>query len=147
MRALLERHLAFAHEVTPRAGVHALDVDGLADPAVTFVSARIGGRLVGVGALRELDRRHGELKSMHTAAEARGHGVGRAILDHLLDVAAARGYERVSLETGNLEAFGPARALYAGAGFVVCEPFGEYVGSPTSTCMTMHLGGRARVTP
>ena len=136
VRAVLERHLAFAHQVTPHEGVHALGVDGLVGPDITFFSARIDGRAVGVGALKELDASHAELKSLHTVAEERGRGVARALVAHLLAVAAERGYRRVSLETGDMEAFAPARALYAAMGFVPCPPFGEYVSSPTSACMT-----------
>jgi putative acetyltransferase len=140
VRALLERHLAFAHEVTPVGHVHALPVERLVDPSVTFFSARIDDELVGVGALRELDPAHGELKSMHTRADARRSGVGQAVLDHLIATALVRGYERVSLETGTMDAFAPARALYAAAGFTVCPPFAEYSDNPHSVCMTLPLG-------
>jgi putative acetyltransferase len=139
VRALLERHLAFAHEHSPPEDVHALDVDGLVDPAITFYSARRDGELLAVGALKELDETHGELKSMHTAEVARGNGIGGAMLTHLLEVARARGYRRVSLETGSMDAFVPARSLYARAGFVPCEPFADYPDSPNSTCMTLAL--------
>jgi putative acetyltransferase len=135
--ALVERHLAFGHEVTPAEGVFALDVDGLLDPSVTFCSARIDGVLAGIGALKELDGQHAELKSMHTVEAQRGKGIGRAMVDHLLSVAAARGYRQVSLETGTADAFVAARALYAQAGFTPCEPYGQYVGSTTSACMTI----------
>jgi putative acetyltransferase len=137
--ALLERHLAFANEHSPPEDVHALDVEGLLDPAVTFVSLRRSGELLGVGALKELDASHGELKSMHTLAEARGQGVARALLEHLIALARARGYERVSLETGSMDAFVPARSLYAGAGFTPCEPFGDYRPSRNSHFMTLSL--------
>lgn len=138
--ALLETHLAFAHEVTPAGHVHALGVEGLLHPAVTFFGARAEGRLVGVGALRELDPSHGEIKSMHTHRSARGLGVGAAIVDHLLATARARGYSRVSLETGTMEAFAPARALYQRMGFAPCPPFADYTDNPFSTCMTLELG-------
>ena len=139
VRALLARHLAFAHEHSPPEDVHALDLSGLLDPAVTFFSARRGPDLVGIGALKELDDGHGELKSMHTAAAERGRGVGRAMVDHLLGVARDRRYRRVSLETGTMEAFAPARSLYAGVGFTPCGPFGDYEPSPNSTFMTLAL--------
>lgn len=120
-------------------GVHALGVEGLVDPAVTFFSARLDGVLVGVGALKELDEAHAELKSLHTVEGARGQGVGRALVEHLLSVAAARNYRRVSLETGTMEAFAPARSLYASVGFRPCAPFGDYASSTTSACMTIDI--------
>lgn len=136
---LLRRHLAFAHEHSPPEDVHALDSDGLRADNVTFFTARRDGRLLGVGALRQIDAAHVEVKSMHTAASARGQGVGRAMVEHLLAVARSRGYSRVSLETGTMPAFAPARALYASAGFAPCEPFGPYWNSPYSVCMTVEL--------
>jgi putative acetyltransferase len=136
VRALLEQHLAFARSVTPPEHVYALDLEGLLDPSITFFSVRAGGELLGVGALKQLDPEHAEVKSMHTAKAARGQGVGRAMVDHLLAVAAERGVRRVSLETGTMDAFAPARSLYAGAGFTSCGPFGDYGESPTSAFMT-----------
>lgn len=136
---LLERHLAFANTHSPPEDVHALDVTGLVDPAVTFFSFRAHGELLGVGAIRRLDRDHCELKSMHTAEESRGQGIGRAMVDHLVGVARGRGFLRVSLETGAMEAFTPARALYTSFGFEPCKPFGEYIDSPNSICMTLWL--------
>jgi ribosomal protein S18 acetylase RimI-like enzyme len=144
VRALLETHLAFAHDVTPDGHVHALARDGLLDPSVTFFSARREGALLGVGALRELDPAHGELKSMHISERVRGQGVGRALVDHLLAVAASRGYERVSLETGTMDAFAPARAMYERAGFTPCAPFGDYAVNPYSVCMTIAIRERPR---
>jgi SAM-dependent methyltransferase len=137
VRDLVERHLALMHSVTPAGHVHALDEDGLADPALTFFGARHDGRLVGVGGLRELDRTHGELKSVHVVDVERESGLGRALLAHLLAVATERGYERVSLETGTADAFAPARSLYAAAGFERCAPFGSYTDNPHSVCMTL----------
>ena len=140
VRTLLDRHLAFARDVTPFDHVHAMEVDDLLSPAVTFFSARRDGALLGVGALKRLDETHAELKSMHTSEGARGHGVGRAMVDHLLAVASDRCYQRVSLETGTGDAFVPARALYTRAGFEPCAPFGEYTVNPYSACMTIDLG-------
>jgi putative acetyltransferase len=139
VRRLLERHLEFANKHSPPEDVHALDVDGLLDPAVTFYGLRVGGELLAVGALKQLDDHHAELKSMHTAGEARGRGIGRAMLEHLVGVARDRGLRRVSLETGTMEAFVAARSLYESAGFVPCEPFGDYNPSRNSTCMTLRL--------
>ena len=136
VRALLHRHLEFARTHTPPGHVFALDADGLLDPAVTLFSFRDGRDVLAVGALRHLDSAHAEVKSMHTAEAARGRGIGRAMLEHLIGVARARGYSRVSLETGSQAAFGPARALYASAGFQPCEPFADYAPSPWSAFMT-----------
>jgi len=143
VRALLERHLALMHEVTPVGHVHALDAERLADPALSFFGARRGGVLLGIGALKRLDDAHVELKSMHTAFEARRRGVGAAMVTHLVGVARASGYRRVSLETGSFDAFAPARALYAGFGFVRCAPFGGYTDNPHSVCLTLELDGIA----
>jgi putative acetyltransferase len=144
--AVLEQHLIFSRMVTPASGVHALALEGLLDPAVTFFSARLDGELVGVGALKQLDKTHVELKSMHTVQTARRQGVGRALVEHLLSVAADRNYRRVSLETGAMDAFAPARTLYAQLGFRPCPPFGQYIGSPTSACMTIELRSGACAT-
>lgn len=139
VRALLERHLAFANTHSPPEDVHALDVTGLVDPAVTFFSFRTEGQLLAVGAIRKLDADHAELKSMHTAEEVRGRGIGQAMVDHLIGVARQRGFRQVSIETGTGDPFAPARSLYRSAGFEPCEPFGEYFHSPNSICMTMWL--------
>ena len=144
VRALLAVHLTFARAQTPPEDAHAMDVDGLLDPAVMFFSYRAGRALLAVGALKQLDPHHAEIKSMHTVQAARGLGIGREMLEHLIAVARERGYERVSLETGSMAAFAPARSLYARAGFAVCEPFGEYRKSPNSTYMTLALARRAR---
>jgi putative acetyltransferase len=139
--ALIERHLAFARANSPPEDVHALEATELQDRAVTFFGIRTGDELVAMGALKQLDEGHGEIKSMHTAEAARGRGVARAMLDHLLAVARAGGYRRVSVETGTMAAFGPARTLYAAAGFVVCEPFAGYGAGGNSVCMTLELDG------
>lgn len=143
VRALLERHLAFSLSVTPPEHSFALDVDGLLDPAITFCSYRADGELLGVGALKRLDAGHAEIKSMHTARAARGRGVGRAMLGHLLDLARRHGYRRVSLETGTTIEFAPARALYRSAGFVACEPFAGYRPSQDNCFMTLALDDAA----
>jgi putative acetyltransferase len=126
VRALLERHLTFCVTETPPEHSFALDVDGLLDPRVTFVSYRDGGTVLGVAAIKELDASSVEVKSMHTVAEARGRGVGRALLSHLLDTARDRGYRQVFLETGTTPGFAAARTLYESAGFTPTGPFGGY---------------------
>lgn len=145
VRDLLQRHLEFANRHSPRDDVHALDVDGLRHPSLTFFSARRHGVLLGIGALKHLDATHAEVKSMHTAREVRGRGVGRAMVAHLLAVAGERGVRRVSLETGSMDAFAPARALYSSLGFTECDPFGDYCASPNSTFMTLELEAYAGV--
>jgi putative acetyltransferase len=139
VRDLLEVHLAFTRSVTPAGYSCALDADALDDAAVTLFSARRHGELLAIGALKQLDPTHAELKSMHTRAASRGRGVGRSMVAHLLDVARVGGVERVSLETGTMEAFAPARALYTSVGFLPCGPFGAYEPSPYNTFMSISL--------
>ena len=139
VRQLLATHLTFARAPTPPEDAHALDVDGLRNPAVTFFSFRRDGVLLAVGALQRLDSDHAEVKSMHTVEAARHQGIGRRMLEHLIAVAREAGYKRISLETGSMAAFAPARALYANAGFELCGPFGAYRASPNSTYMTLRL--------
>jgi putative acetyltransferase len=139
VRALLIRHRQFARTQTPPEHSFALDPDGLRDPAITFFSFRSGGELLGIGALKRLGPDHGEIKSMHTAVAARGRGVGRAMLSHLLATARTRRFRRVSLETGTTAAFAPARALYQSAGFIPCGPFADYQPSDHNVFMTREL--------
>ena len=141
VRELLARHLAFARSQTPPDDAHALDVEDLTGADITFFSYRRDGELLAVGALKELDASHAEVKSMHTVEPARGRGIGRAMVDHLVGVARERGFRRVSLETGSMAAFAPARSLYASAGYTPCEPFGDYSPSRNSVFMTRSLGG------
>ena len=127
--ALLREHLAGMHANTPAGHVYALDLSGLRVPAVTFVTAWVGEDLLGCGAIKELDATSGELKSMRTASAHLRKGVGAALLEHLLALARARGYRRVSLETGSGAAFEPALALYRKYGFANGGAFGDYVAS------------------
>ena len=128
------------HATSAPEDVHALDVDGLLDASVSFFSCRDDdGVLLGVGALKRLDAAHAELKSMHTAQEARGRGTGRALLAHLLAVARAEGCTRVSLETGTQPEFDAAHRLYRSAGFMPCPPFAAYLPSPASAFLTLRL--------
>lgn len=139
VRALLEDHLADLALHSPACSVHALPVDRLRGPDVTFWSVWSGDRVVGCGALKEIDATHGEVKSMRTIDEVKGQGVGGLVLDHLLDEARRRGYLRVSLETGSNEPFEPAHRLYARRGFTECGPFADYVEDPWSVFMTLEL--------
>lgn len=126
VRALLAQHLAFAHASSPREAVHALGVDKLIEPGVRFFSVREEGVLLGVGALREVEPGHGEVKSMRTADEALRRGVAKAMLAHLIEEARAMGWTRISLETGSGRPFEPANRLYAANGFERCGRFGPY---------------------
>jgi len=139
IHALLEEHLRHMHAVSPPESVHALDLDKLRRPEITFWTAWAGGSLAGCGALKQIDAAHGEIKSMRTAQAHRGTGAGRAMLAHIVAEAARRGYTRLSLETGSQDAFIPARALYASAGFAECGPFEGYQEDPHSVFMTRTL--------
>ena len=139
VRRLVGEHLTDMFAESPIESVHALDLDALRKPDVTFWTAWSGSELLACGALKELNPSEGELKTMRTAAVARGQGVGAAMLAHLLHEATARGYRRVSLETGTQPYFAAARRLYARHGFVECGPFAGYVEDPFSTFMTREL--------
>jgi len=139
IHALLEEHLAHMYAVSPPESVHALDLDELRQPGITFWSAWDGPTLLGCGALKELIPDHGEVKSMRTPQALRRRGAGRAMLKHILEQARARGYRRLSLETGSMEAFLPAITLYRSFGFEECEPFADYVLDPNSLFMTREL--------
>ena len=137
--AFLAEHLDDMRAASPAESCHVLDLDGLRKPEITFWSVWDGDLLVGCGALKELDPTHGEIKSMRTAAAYRGRGVASAMVGHIVDEAATRGYRRLSLETGSDEYFAPARALYRKLGFTVSGPFGDYLADPNSCFMTKAL--------
>ena len=139
IRALLAEHLRSMHALSPPESVHALPLDKLRQPDVTFWTVWSGVELLGCGALRELDTTHGEIKSMRTAQAHRRRGAARAILEHILAEARRRGYMRLSLETGSMAAFEPARRLYAQFGFTSCGPFGDYREDPNSAFMSRAL--------
>lgn len=139
IHALLNEHLQSMYALSPPESVHALNLEGLRKPEITFWSAWDGSCLLGCGALKQLDKKHGEIKSMRTPAALRRRGAGRAILAHIIAVAKSRAYERLSLETGSQEAFQPAQLLYRSFGFVYCGPFGEYVEDRNSVFMTLRL--------
>ena len=140
---LLHTHLTNARAQTAPGSAHALDITGLQSADVTFWTAWDGENLLGFGALKELSRAHGEVKSMHTAQQARRRGTGRAILTHIIEAARQRGFSRLSLETGSWEYFRPAVALYRSFGFAECPPFADYVLDPNSIFMTLDLSGRS----
>ena len=139
IHALLNEHLQSMRELSPPESVHALDLQKLRQPEITFWSTWDGPLLLGCGALKLLDAHHGEIKSMRTPAALRRQGAGRAILAHIIDVARSRAYDRLSLETGAMPAFKPAQTLYQSFGFTFCGPFGDYVEDPNSVFMTLRL--------
>lgn len=138
--ALLREHLAGMHASSPVCSVHALDLSGLQSPDIAFFTSWRGEELLGCGALKHLDDRTGELKSMRTAAAHLRKGVAAGLLEHLLSVARSRGYRRVSLETGSGPAFEPALALYRRYGFVPGEAFGDYEATPFNQFFHLTLG-------
>lgn len=137
--ALLQEHLDEMFLHSPPESVHALDLDRLRRPEITFWTAWEEGELLGCGALKALDATHGEIKSMRTAARHQRKGVAAALMRHILSTARERGYSRLSLETGSPDAFLPARLMYERFGFEECGPFGDYVEDPYSVFMTIAL--------
>jgi len=137
--ALLQEHLHSMTLHSPPESIHALDLEKLRKPEITFWTAWEGAELLGCGALKELNSRHAEIKSMRTATPHLRKGVAAKMLAHILAEAARRGYKRVSLETGSADAFIPARTMYARFGFVECGPFEGYVEDPYSVFMTKVL--------
>ena len=139
IRDLLERHLDEMSAASPPESVHALDLDGLRAPNISFWSIWENDQLLGCGALKELDQTHAEIKSMHVHTTARGKGVADKMLNYILDAASKRRYERLSLETGSMAEFAPARKLYEKYGFTLCPVFGDYQPDVNSICMTKEL--------
>jgi putative acetyltransferase len=139
IHALLNEHLQNMYELSPPESVHALNLQKLRVPEITFWTAWENDLLLGCGALKELDRNHGEVKSMRTPLAHRRKGAGRAILAHIIAVAKERAYGRLSLETGTADAFKPAQKLYESFGFTYCGPFGDYREDPNSVFMTLLL--------
>jgi len=139
IRALIAFHLDGMHDTSPPEGVHALDIDGLRHPSITFWSAWIGGELAGIAALKSIDAERGELKSMRVDDRFRGSGVGRALLRHLIAEARRRGMTSLWLETGSPDDFVPAQRLYESEGFTRCGPFEGYTDDPFSVFMTRAL--------
>lgn len=134
--ALLQEHLDEMAQYSPPESIHALDLERLRRPEITFWTVWESGQLLGCGAIRQLDATHGEIKSMRTSKHHRRKGVAAVMLQHILDEAVRRGYRRLSLETGSPVAFEPARQLYARFGFAYCGPFGDYIDDPFSVFMT-----------
>lgn len=136
----LQAHLDHMREITPPGSVHALDLEALRSPAITFWTIWDGDELLGCGALKELDAITGEVKSMRTAPAHRRKGIASHMLEHIIQEAKQRNYKHLYLETGAFPAFAPARALYTRYGFEYRGPFGEYTDDPNSVFMTKSLG-------
>jgi putative acetyltransferase len=136
---LLHAHLQGVALHSPPESVHALDLEALRKPEVTFWSVWQNSELMGCGAIKELDPRHGEIKSMRTVSSHLRKGVAARLIRHILEEARRRSYQRLSLETGSMEAFAPARRLYASFGFKPCGPFADYVEDPYSVFMTREV--------
>ncbi|WP_172253944.1 GNAT family N-acetyltransferase [Saccharibacillus deserti] len=137
--ALLEDHLHSMTLHSPPESIHALDLDKLRKPEITFWTLWDQGELLGCGAIKELDPEHAELKSMKTDTKHLRKGVAEKLLVHILEEARGRGYKRISLETGSMDAFAPARKLYEKHGFTESGPFGDYAADPHSMFMTKEL--------
>jgi len=137
--ALLREHLQNMTLHSPPESIHALDLDALCKPDITFWSAWEGPELMGCGAMKELDPLHGEIKSMRTSTTHLRKGVAARLLQHIIDEARRRSYARLSLETGSMQAFAPAHKLYASFGFEPCGPFADYVEDPYSIFMTRSI--------
>jgi len=139
IRSLIGEHLQGMQLHSPPESIHALNLEGLREADITFWSVWTDSQLMGCGALKELDARHGEIKSMRTATTHLRKGVAQSLLKHIIAEAKHRGYERLSLETGSMKAFEPARRLYTRFGFEECKPFAHYTNDPNSVFMTMKL--------
>jgi putative acetyltransferase len=139
IEAFLEEHIQEMRSITPLESKHALDLDALRQPEITFWSVMDGDMLVGCGALKRLDAGHAEVKSMRTASARKRGGIASLLLEHIITEARRMGFTRLSLETGSAEFFLPARKLYEKFGFDYCEPFADYRLDPHSVFMTRVL--------
>ncbi|MEV6013555.1 GNAT family N-acetyltransferase [Streptomyces sp. NPDC051976] len=135
----LEEHVQQMRSLTPPESKHALDLDGLRKPGITFWSVLDGDALVGCGAIKRLDEGHAELKAMRITPARKRSGIASLLLAHIIAEAQRAGFTRLSLETGAAEFFLPARKLYEKFGFDYCEPFADYKPDPSSAFMTRKL--------
>src|SRR6266581_9038939 len=135
----LEEHVQEMLSITPPESKHALDLEALRGPDITFWSVMDGDTVVGCGALKRLDASHGEVKSMRTLAARKRSGIASLVLEHIITEARRMGLTRLSLETGSAEFFAPARRLYERFGFEYCEPFAGYRPDPLSVFLTRTL--------
>jgi putative acetyltransferase len=137
--ALLQEHLTDMNAVSPPESKHALDLDGLKANNISFWTLWQQQQLVGCVALKQLSPSQGEIKSMRTATAFRGQGLGKLLVTHVIDEAKRRGYQQLYLETGAMDYFAPARALYQSFAFVPCGPFAQYKEDPNSVFMQLQL--------
>lgn len=140
IESFLDEHVQEMKSVSPPESKHALDIDSLRKPGITFWSAWLKEELVGCGALKELDPSHAEIKSMRVSSIHRGNRLASKLLSHMLAEAKSRGYEKLSLETGSMAFFRPARKLYEKFGFQYCEPFSDYEKDPNSVFLSLDIG-------
>ena len=136
---LLKEHLADMHATSPIESIHALNIQDLKKPTITFWRAEKDGKLLGCIAIKELDLKHGEIKSMRTANDARNQGVASNLLIHVIRVAESRNYKQLSLETGTQDYFKPARKIYAKNGFSYCQAFAGYKPDVNSCFMSRKI--------
>jgi putative acetyltransferase len=136
---LVNEHLNGMSQQSPPESIHALNLEQLQSPDITFWSAWEGNEIVGCGALKEIDVEHGEIKSMRTSSVHLRKGVAKRMLQHIIEEAKRRGYRKLSLETGSMNSFEPARKLYASYGFNYCQPFSDYTEDPNSVFMEKEL--------
>ena len=139
LEQLFQRHTADMHADTPPESIHMMDKSSLAAPGIRFFVLRDAGEPLAMGAFKRIDANHAEIKSMHVLHEARGRGLSKAMLEHLVAAARADGFARLSLETGVQPTFVAARALYEKAGFTECPPFGDYKPDPNSLFFTLDI--------
>mgnify|MGYP000052994607 CR=1 FL=1 len=139
VKQILTEHLKDMFAASPPECVFALDLNGLKKPNITFWTIWEDSQLLGCGALKTLDKTHGEIKSMRTTGAARNKGVASTLLRHILDTAKQKGLHTISLETGSQDFFAPARKLYAKHDFTECGPFSDYKLDPHSVFMTKRI--------
>ena len=136
---LLKKHFIELRSVSPAGSTHVLDIDGLKDPSIKFWSLWENNKLIGCGALKFLEKDHGEFKSIRVADEFRKKGIGERIIKHLIDEAKKLEISKLSIETGAGEFFLPARNLFSKFGFKTCPPFAHYKKDPNSCYYTLDL--------
>ena len=136
---LLKKHFIELRSVSPTGSTHVLDIDGLKDPSIKFWSLWENNKLIGCGALKFLEKNHGEFKSIRVADEFRKKGIGERIIEHLIGEAKKLEISKLSIETGAGEFFLPARSLFSKFGFKLCPPFAHYKEDPHSCYYTLNL--------